>query len=107
VDALDLTLFHTLPPAAQFAVDQKNKEINATQKEIGQKRKNKEPADELIAKKTQFEAEKKELEGVAAEKEVELKRKVVSIGNLVHDSVPVSDNEVMLLLPSLPPPVYI
>ena len=41
--------------------------------------------------------EKKELEGVAAETEVELKRKVVSIGNLVHDSVPVSDNEVTLL----------
>ncbi|KAF8428567.1 hypothetical protein EV426DRAFT_584840 [Tirmania nivea] len=78
---------------AQFAVDQKNKEINTIQKEIGQKRKNKEPADELIAKKTQFEAEKKELEGVAAEKEVELRRKVASIGNLVHDSVPVSDNE--------------
>lgn len=51
----------------------------------------------MIARKTQFEVEKKELEGVAAEKEVELKRKVVSIGNLVHDSVPVSDNEVTLL----------
>lgn len=48
----------------------------------------------MIAKKSQFEKEKKDLEQIAADKEVELKRKVTSIGNIVHDSVPVSDNEV-------------
>ena len=79
---------------AQFAVDQKNKDINLNQKEIGLRRKNKENADELMEKKAQFEKEKKDLEQVAADKEAELKRKVINIGNLVHDSVPVDNNEV-------------
>lgn len=79
---------------AQFTVDQKGKDINSTQKEIGLKRKNKQSADDLIEKKTQFEKEKKNLEAIAAEKEAQLKTKATSIGNIVHDSVPVSDNEV-------------
>lgn len=83
-------------------MDQKNKEINLNQKEIGVKRKNKESADDLMEKKTQFEKEKKDLEVVAADKEVELKRKVMSIGNLVHDSVPISDNEVCIIPRALP-----
>ncbi|KAF8477459.1 hypothetical protein BDZ91DRAFT_709292 [Kalaharituber pfeilii] len=78
---------------AKFSEDQKNKEINLTQKEIGQKRKNKENTDDLIVQKTRLEKEKKDLEAISAEKEVKLKSKVISIGNIVHDSVPVSDNE--------------
>lgn len=48
----------------------------------------------MLEKKKQLEKEKKELEVASVEKEVELKKKVLSVGNLVHDSVPVSDNEV-------------
>ena len=79
---------------AKFAEDQKGKEINTTQKEIGLRRKNKENADELLATKTQLEKEKKEMEVVTAAKDALLRSKINSIGNLVHDSVPVSDNEV-------------
>ncbi|KAI5804098.1 hypothetical protein DFH27DRAFT_553989 [Peziza echinospora] len=77
----------------KFAEDQKGKEINTTQKEIGLRRKNKENADELLATKTQLEKEKKEMEAVTAAKDALLRSKINSIGNLVHDSVPVSDNE--------------
>jgi seryl-tRNA synthetase len=41
-----------------------------------------------------LEKEKKELLASAAEKEKLLKAKIRTIGNLVHDSVPVSNNEV-------------
>ena len=87
---------------AQFAVDQKNKDINLNQKDIGLRRKNKENADGLMEKKVQFEKEKKELEQIASDKETELKRKVTNIGNLVHESVPVSNNEVGFFLRYIP-----
>ena len=41
-----------------------------------------------------MEKEKKVLEDSAAEKDALLRRKIKSIGNYVHDSVPVSNNEV-------------
>lgn len=41
-----------------------------------------------------IEKEKKELLASAAEKEKALKAKVKTIGNIVHESVPVSNNEV-------------
>lgn len=41
-----------------------------------------------------LEKEKKDLLASAAEKERLLKAKVRTIGNIVHDSVPVSNNEV-------------
>ena len=37
------------------------------------------------------------LEESAAEKDVLLQKKVKTIGNYVHDSVPVSNNEVLVL----------
>jgi seryl-tRNA synthetase len=48
----------------------------------------------LLAKKIALEKEKKELEAAADAKEKELNAKVGTIGNIVHDSVPVSNNEV-------------
>jgi seryl-tRNA synthetase len=48
----------------------------------------------LLAKKIALEKEKKELEAAAEAKEKELNAKVGTIGNIVHDSVPVSNNEV-------------
>ena len=53
-----------------------------------------------MEQKTALEKEKKGLEDLAAEKEKARDRKLKTIGNYVHESVPVSDNEVPELLPS-------
>lgn len=42
----------------------------------------------------ELEKEKKASIDSAAEKDVALRKKISTIGNIVHDSVPVSDNEV-------------
>jgi seryl-tRNA synthetase len=47
-----------------------------------------------LQQKADLEKEKKRLEEVAAEKEAALLKKVSTIGNYVHDTVPVSNNEV-------------
>ncbi|MCJ1273007.1 Cytosolic seryl-tRNA synthetase [Puttea exsequens] len=67
--------------------------INKVQKEIGVKRKAKEDADELTARKAELEREKKVLMESAAEKDELLQRKLKTVGNYVHDSVPVSGTE--------------
>jgi seryl-tRNA synthetase len=95
----------------------KGRDANVVQKEIGLKKKvaltipyapgpgltkkqAKEDASELLAKKIQLEAEKKELEAIADAKEKEMNKKLGTIGNIVHNSVPVSDNEVCFLPPT-------
>ncbi|CCX06542.1 Similar to Serine--tRNA ligase, cytoplasmic; acc. no. O14018 [Pyronema omphalodes CBS 100304] len=78
---------------ARYAVTMKGRDANALQKEIGLKKKAKEDATELLAQKVQLETEKKELEAAADAKEAEMNKKLGTIGNLVHDTVPVSDNE--------------
>ncbi|KYK58531.1 putative serine-tRNA ligase, cytosolic [Drechmeria coniospora] len=57
------------------------------------KRHAKENADELLQQKMELEKEKKSLVESAAQKEATLKSKIRTIGNYVHDSVPVSNNE--------------
>lgn len=47
-----------------------------------------------MEQKTTLEKEKKRLEDLAIEKEKARDRKLKTIGNYVHESVPVSDNEV-------------
>lgn len=47
-----------------------------------------------MQQKKDLDTEKKKLIDLAAEKELALLAKVKTIGNYVHDSVPVSDNEV-------------
>jgi seryl-tRNA synthetase len=79
---------------AQYSATQINTKINDVQKQIGVKRKAKENADELMQQKADFEKEKKALIEAAAEKEVILKKKLGTIGNIVHDSVPVNNDEV-------------
>ena len=54
----------------------------------------KEDASELLQKKAEMEKEKKVLEESASEKEAALQKKIKTIGNYVHDSVPISKNEV-------------
>jgi seryl-tRNA synthetase len=55
---------------------------------------NKEDASELMAQKEELEKRKKAAEDAAVQKELERDRKIRTIGNYVHESVPVSNNEV-------------
>ncbi|KAK6362076.1 Cytosolic seryl-tRNA synthetase [Orbilia blumenaviensis] len=78
---------------ATYAVTQTGAKINDAQKQIGLRKKAKEDASEFLELKINLEKEKKELEVVAKQAEADLNRKLNTIGNIVHDSVPVSDNE--------------
>lgn len=80
--------------AAQYSATQINSKINDVNKQIGVKRKAKENADDLMKQKADLEKEKKEWIDSATAKEVVLKAKIGSIGNIVHESVPVENNEV-------------
>jgi seryl-tRNA synthetase len=86
--------FALIQCAAQYSATQINTKINEIQKQIGVKRKAKEDADDLMKQKVVLEKEKKSLIESAAEKEVTLKKKIGTIGNIVHDSVPVNNDEV-------------
>lgn len=57
---------------------------------------NKEDATELLAQKAELDTKKKELEEAAVAKEVQRDRKIRTIGNYVHESVPVSNDEVWI-----------
>ncbi|KAI7970993.1 hypothetical protein EIK77_007109 [Talaromyces pinophilus] len=78
---------------ARYEVTQIGSKINAVQKEIGQKKKNKEDASELLQQKIDLDKQKKEAEENALAKEKERDSRIKTIGNYVHDSVPISDNE--------------
>lgn len=70
--------------------------INKVQKEMGLNKKNKgDPAEfeKLKAEKDALTKEKQELEDLAKSKYAELMKKAKSVGNYVHESVPISDNE--------------
>lgn len=54
----------------------------------------KEDAGQLLQQKADLEKQKKTLEDAALEKEAALSKKLNGVGNYVHDSVPVSKNEV-------------
>jgi seryl-tRNA synthetase len=54
----------------------------------------KESADDLLQEKAALERTEKELVEQTAEKKKLLNKKLTTIGNIVHDSVPVSGNEV-------------
>ncbi|KAF2715271.1 serine-tRNA ligase [Pleomassaria siparia CBS 279.74] len=77
----------------QYAATQIASEINGLQKQVGQKKKAKENADDLLKQMGVLKDEKKKKEEEAAEKLVTLHIKVKSIGNYVHPDVPVSNNE--------------
>ncbi|OAG43446.1 serine-tRNA ligase [Fonsecaea monophora] len=80
--------YQTRYKASQFGA-----KINAVQKEIGQLKKAKQDADHLLQEKINLEKEKKKVEEEAVEKEKLRDRKCKLIGNYVHESVPVNDNE--------------
>jgi seryl-tRNA synthetase len=54
----------------------------------------KENADDLLQQKSDLEKEYKGLVDSAVEKDRLLQAKIKTVGNYVHDSVPVNDNEV-------------
>ncbi|KAI8058312.1 seryl-tRNA synthetase [Syncephalis plumigaleata] len=77
----------------RFDLDQVNKNMNALKKEIGQKMKAKQDASDLLEKKNELQRQKDALEASVTESESAWKVKLGGIGNLVHDSVPVSMDE--------------
>jgi seryl-tRNA synthetase len=68
-------------------------DLNALKKEIGALMKNKADASALLAKKTEMENSMVETEARAKALHEQVQDKLRLIGNLVPDSVPVSDNE--------------
>ena len=80
----------------QYAATQIGSKINEVQKEIGKKKKAKESADAELEQKGNLEREKIAKEKEAEEKLKHLRARVKTIGNYVHDSVPVSNDEVWL-----------
>ncbi|CAK7240471.1 MAG: Cytosolic seryl-tRNA synthetase [Sporothrix thermara] len=76
-----------------YDATQLNAKINDIQKQIGAKKKAKENADDLLQEKIAIEKQKKDLLDSAAVKEKAMNKALGSIGNLIHDSVPVDNNE--------------
>jgi seryl-tRNA synthetase len=87
------TLLTPSPCTAQYAANQIKTEINTLQKEIGQIKKAKGNADDLLKKKDELQTRHKQQEDTTKEMHVALLKKAKSIGNYVHESVPVSNNE--------------
>lgn len=81
----------------QYGATQIGSKINETQKAIGQKKKAKEDADDLLKQKEALQQEKLTQEKVAAEKLRALQATAKLVGNYVHESVPVSNDEVVAL----------
>ncbi|CAI4057901.1 serine--tRNA ligase SES1 SKDI_04G2560 [Saccharomyces kudriavzevii IFO 1802] len=77
----------------RFDLDELNKKFNKLQKDIGLKFKTKEDASELLAEKEKLTQLKKELTEKEQEEDKDLKRKVFQVGNIVHPSVVVSNDE--------------
>ena len=77
----------------QYAATQIGSQINGLQKQVGQKKKAKESADDLLAEMAELKKQKAAKEEEAAEKLVKLNIKAKSVGNYVHKDVPVSATE--------------
>ena len=79
--------------AAQYQVDQTRTAINSLQKNIGQRKKAKEDAEDLLQEKVQLQTRQVAEQDVVAAKRVVLQHKARLVGNYVHDSVPIHDDE--------------
>ena len=77
-----------------YGATQIGSKINDTQKEIGKKKKAKEDAEDLLKRKEALQKEKAAQEALAAEKLQALHLKAKTVGNYVHESVPISNDEV-------------
>ena len=79
-----------------YGATQIGSKINDTQKEIGKKKKAKEDAEDLLKQKESLQKDKAAQELLAAEKLQALHLKAKTVGNYVHESVPISSDEVNL-----------
>ncbi|KAI0074938.1 serine-tRNA ligase [Panus rudis PR-1116 ss-1] len=70
-----------------------SKQVNAVQKEIAAKKKAKENADELVAKKKELDAQVAAKRQEAKEFEQKMRQKASTVGNIVGKNVPVSLTE--------------
>ncbi|KAM3493767.1 hypothetical protein MY3957_002880 [Beauveria namnaoensis] len=77
----------------QYSATQTSSKINEVQKLIGAKKKAKEDATDLLQQKIELEKEKKLTVESAVQKEKNLRSKIKTIGNIVDDSVPISNSE--------------
>ncbi|EMR08711.1 serine-tRNA ligase [Pneumocystis murina B123] len=77
----------------RFNLDALNRDMNIIQKEISAKIKLKEDISSLLSRKKDVEEKRKHTEALEVEKLCTLKQKLNTVGNIVHDSVPVSKNE--------------
>lgn len=77
----------------RFELDEINKKLNKIQKEIGLKFKNKEDASALLAEKDQVTEAKKEMTEKEQKEDQDLRNKVNQVGNIVHPTVVVSNDE--------------
>ncbi|KAF7559266.1 hypothetical protein G7046_g4901 [Stylonectria norvegica] len=78
---------------AKYEFSQIGTQINGVQKQIGLKKRAKEDATELLQQKEELTQKKNAQEAIAEAKNNELRIKARLVGNYVHESVPVSDNE--------------
>ncbi|KAK1652285.1 hypothetical protein QYE76_070090 [Lolium multiflorum] len=77
----------------QFDLDKIRQELNKTSKEIGKLKAKKLDATELIQSTEEIKSRLAAKEAEVQEAKTTLDAKLVTIGNIVHDSVPVSDDE--------------
>eukprot|EP00913_Durusdinium_trenchii_P011403 g10711.t1 len=86
----------TLWVKQKFQLDEKRKEVNKVQSQITEKKKASKGADkceDLLEQKTSLEGEAANMEKVCDETIFQRDKLLGSIGNMVHDSVPVSQDE--------------
>ncbi|KAJ7594192.1 hypothetical protein C8J56DRAFT_1121412 [Mycena floridula] len=76
-----------------FEANVLSKQVNAVQKEISAKKKAKEPADDLVAKKKDIDAQVEEKRKEIKEYELKLRKRASNVGNIVGKDVPVSQTE--------------
>ncbi|KEP61089.1 UNVERIFIED_CONTAM: seryl-tRNA synthetase, cytoplasmic, putative [Hammondia hammondi] len=78
-----------------FQLEQLKKELNAVNKEIGQRKKKdaKDPCQDLLAKSAELKQRLPTIEAAATEAEEKRESLLHKIGNIVHKSVPVSNDE--------------
>ncbi|KAJ7231467.1 hypothetical protein B0H12DRAFT_1205058 [Mycena haematopus] len=76
-----------------FDANQTKKEANTVQKQISEKKKAKEPTDDLVAAKKELDAKVDTIRKDAKEFEAKMRQKASTVGNIVGKSVPVSQTE--------------
>ncbi|WFD31202.1 serine--tRNA ligase [Malassezia sp. CBS 17886] len=77
----------------EFQLNNMQQEVNAAQKAITAKKKNKENADAELAKKREMDTKVTEFKPKVAEAERAMRSKAASLGNIVGDKVPISETE--------------